>query len=155
MAVDVLTEIDIERPRDAVATFAADPANAPAWYVNIKSAAWISAPELAIGNSMAFRAQFLGRRLEYTYEIRDFVRGARLVMATQDGPFAMETTYEWTDTPSGGTRMTLRNAGDPTGFARVARPVMERAMRRANQNDLRRLKQILEQSDDHGSTSSS
>ena len=144
MTVDVVTEIDIERQRDVVAAYAADPTNAPAWYVNIKSAAWIGARELAIGNAISFRAQFLGRRLEYTYEIRDFVPGARLVMATQDGPFAMQTTYEWTDTPSGGTRMTLRNVGEPTGFARVARPVMERAMRRANQNDLRRLKQILE-----------
>jgi hypothetical protein len=144
MAVDVVTEIDIARPRDVVSTFAADPTNAPAWYVNIASAAWLGAPEIAVGNTMAFHAQFLGRRLEYTYAVRDFVPGERLVMATEDGPFAMETTYEWTDTPPGGTRMTLRNRGEPTGFARIARPVMERAMRRANQKDLRRLKQILE-----------
>lgn len=155
MAVDVLTEIDIERPREAVSAFAADPTNAPAWYVNIKSASWLSEPEIAIGNSIAFHAQFLGRRLEYTYAIRAFVPGERLVMATADGPFAMETTYEWTDTASGGTRMTLRNAGEPTGFARVARPVVQRAMRRANQNDLRRLKQILEADDGHKSTTSS
>jgi hypothetical protein len=145
MVVDVVADIDIERPRDVVAAFAADPVNAPAWYVNIKSASWLGAPEVAVGNSMAFRAHFLGRRLEYTYAVRDFVAGRRLVMATEDGPFAMETTYEWADTPSGGTRMSLRNRGEPTGFARVARPVMQRAMRRANQKDLRRLKRILEQ----------
>lgn len=144
MAVDVVTDIEIERPRDIVSTFAADPGNAPAWYVNIKSAAWLGTPEIAIGNTVAFRAHFLGRRLEYTYTVREYVPGDRLVMATEDGPFAMETTYDWTDTPSGGTRMTLRNAGEPTGFARIARPVMERAMRRANHKDLRRLKQILE-----------
>jgi hypothetical protein len=72
-------------------------------------------------------------------------------MATEDGPFAMETTYEWTDTASGGTRMTLRNRGEPTGFARIARPLVERAMRRANHKDLRRLKQILETAHDRGS----
>jgi hypothetical protein len=146
MAVDVVTEIDIARPRDVVSSFAADPTNAEAWYVNITSAVWLGAPEIAIGNTMAFHARFLGRQLEYTYAVRDFVPGQRLVMATEDGPFAMETTYEWTDTPSGGTRMTLRNRGEPTGFARIARPVMERAMRRANYKDLKRLKQLLEES---------
>jgi hypothetical protein len=55
----------------------------------------------------------------------------------------METTYTWT--PSGaGTRMTLRNRGNPSGFGRVAAPVLERAMRRATTKDLARLRAILE-----------
>jgi hypothetical protein len=40
--------------------------------------------------------------------------------------------------------MTLRNRGEPTGFSRLAAPIMARAMRRANHNDLRQLKRILE-----------
>jgi hypothetical protein len=40
--------------------------------------------------------------------------------------------------------MTLRNAGRPAGFGKIAAPVMARAMRRANTKDLRRLKTILE-----------
>jgi hypothetical protein len=56
----------------------------------------------------------------------------------------METTYLWEDAPGGATRMTLRNRGEPSGFARIAAPLMERAMRQANRKDLRRLKSILE-----------
>ena len=37
-----------------------------------------------------------------------------------------------------------RRRGEPSGFAKVAGPVMAQAMRRANRNDLRRLKAILE-----------
>ena len=37
---------------------------------------------------------------------------------TSDGPFPMETTYTWED-DADGTRMTLRNRGEPAGFARV------------------------------------
>jgi hypothetical protein len=88
-------------------------------------------------------ARFLGRRLTYTYEIRDLVPGERLVMATADGPFPMETTYAFADAEPG-TRMTLRNRGEPAGFGRLAAMLMTPAMRRANRNDLRRLKALLE-----------
>jgi uncharacterized membrane protein len=37
MNVDVETEIEINRPINEVASFAADPDNVPKWYVNIKS----------------------------------------------------------------------------------------------------------------------
>ena len=56
----------------------------------------------------------------------------------------MQTTYTWEDTADGATRMTLRNTGEPSGFAAVTAPVMTRAMRKANAADLRRLKALLE-----------
>ena len=143
MAVDVHTEIEIARPREEVAAYAADPTNATAWYENIESIEWETAPPVAVGSRMAFVARFLGRRLAYTYEVIEHDPGRRFVMRTAEGPFPMETTYEFSEAP-GGTRMTLRNRGEPSGFARVTAPVMERAMRRANRKDLERLKTILE-----------
>jgi hypothetical protein len=65
-------------------------------------------------------------------------------MSTSDGPFPMETSYDWEDTRTGGTRMALRNRGEPSGFSSMAAPIMARAIRRANRKDLERLKQILE-----------
>ena len=40
--------------------------------------------------------------------------------------------------------MTLRNRGEPTGFSKIAAPIMAKAMRRANRKDLRRITEILE-----------
>ena len=144
MAVDVLTEITIERPRDEVAAFAADPSNATTWYKNIKAVEWETTPPAVVGSRLRFRAHFLGRTLEYTYEVREIEPGARFVMATAQGPFPMETTYTWEDAGPGATKMSLRNRGEPSGFAAVTAPVMARAMRRANQADLQRLKALLE-----------
>jgi uncharacterized membrane protein len=144
VSVDVVTTEVIRRPRDEVATFAADPENAPAWYVNIKSVEWKSAPPLRLGSRVAFVAQFLGRRLAYTYEIVEFIPGARLVMRTAEGPFPMETTYARESVAQGATRMTLRNRGTPTGFFRLAAPLMAMAVRKANRSDLARLKVLLE-----------
>lgn len=144
MSVDVSTYIEMDVPRERVAAYAMDPDNATNWYENIKSVKWQTSKPLTIGSRFEFVAQFLGRRLAYTYEVKELVLGARYVMATAQGPFPMETSYEWEDTPAGGTRMTLRNRGEPSGFSRAAGPMMARAMRRANSKDLQRLKAILE-----------
>jgi uncharacterized protein YndB with AHSA1/START domain len=139
-----MTEIEIQRPRGAVAAYVADPDNAPEWYENIESAQWETPAPLSVGSRIKFVARFMGRRLAYTYQIRELVPGERLVMSTDEGAFPMETTYAWADADGGATRMTLRNRGEPTGFAKVGRPLMEAAMRRANRKDLERLKEILE-----------
>ncbi|HEX2232874.1 MAG TPA: SRPBCC family protein [Thermoleophilaceae bacterium] len=141
--MDVTTDIEIGRPRAEVAAYASDPDRAPDWYENIDRVEWKSPKPLQIGSRVAFVARFLGRTLEYTYEIRELDE-RRLVMSTAQGPFPMETTYTWEDTPSGGTRMTLRNRGRPAGFSKLVSPFMGRAVRRANRKDLANLKRVLE-----------
>jgi hypothetical protein len=112
--------------------------------VNISSVEWKTPPPAHVGSQIAFVAQFLGRRMAYTYEIAELVTDARLVMRTSEGPFPMETTYTWEDAPNGATRMTLRNRGNPSGVFALAAPFMAAAMRRANQQDLKALKSRLE-----------
>jgi uncharacterized membrane protein len=104
VALDVLTEIEIKRPRDEVSAFASDPTNAPDWYKNIKAIDWETSPPAAVGSRIRFRE----------------------------------------DAPADATKMTLRNRGEPSGFAAVTVPVMKRAMRKANEGDLRRLRELLE-----------
>ena len=144
MAVDVVTEVVIGRPVDVVAGYAGDPGNAPEWYSNIESVEWRTEPPIQVGSRMEFVAHFLGRRLAYTYEVVELVPGRRLVMRTAQGPFPMETSYEWAPVGESSTRMTLRNRGEPSGFAGVAAPLMAASMRRANTKDLARLKDVLE-----------
>ena len=65
-------------------------------------------------------------------------------MRTASGPFPMETTYAFATDAAGGTTVTLRNRGEPSGFSVMVAPLMRSAMRRANRKDLEALKAILE-----------
>ena len=144
MDVDVLTDIEIERPRSEVADYVSDPDNATAWYENIKKVEWKSPKALKVGAKVAFEARFMGRKIAYTYEIKEYVSGQTLVMSTAAGPFPMETSYTFSETSSGATIVELRNRGRPSGFGTIAAPAIAGAMKRANRRDLARLKSILE-----------
>lgn len=144
MTVDVTSEIVIDRPVATVAGYAADPSNAPQWYVNITSVEWKTPPPLRVGSLVAFVAQFMGRRLAYTYEFVVLVPGEQLTMTTAQGPFPMTTTYTWTALDDHTTKMTLRNHGQPSGFSKLVAPIMKQAVKRANKKDLTALKRILE-----------
>lgn len=142
--VDVVTSIVIDRSLDRVAAFSSNPDNVSLWYVNIKSVEWKTPRPAILGSQIAFVADFLGRRLAYTYEIVELTRG-RMVMRTSEGPFPMETSYAWEEMGEASTRMTLRNRGEPSGFSGLMSPLMAKMMRRANEKDLALLKTLLEQ----------
>lgn len=144
VTVNVLTEIIIDRPVSVVAAYASDPDTATEWYVNITHVNWKTPKPAVEGSLVEFTAQFLGRKLVYTYEVAKVISDARFVMRTADGPFPMETTYTFAAHGDGKTRMTLRNQGEPSGFGKIMGPLMEKAMRRANTKDLQNLKSILE-----------
>ena len=116
--VDVSTNIEILCPIDKVSQYASNPDNAPSWYVNIKSVEWKTPKALVVGSRIAFTAQFLGRKLSYTYE------------------------FEAIDALT--TKMTLRNRGNPSGFSKLFAPFISIMMRKANKKDLSKLKSILE-----------
>ncbi|MGD6780010.1 SRPBCC family protein [Sutcliffiella horikoshii] len=142
--VNVITEIIINCPKIHVADYAANPDHAPVWYDNINSSDWKTPKPLQLGSQIAFRARFLGKDLAYIYEIVEFIPGEKLTMKTAQGPFPMETTYTWAAIDSNTTKMTLQNKGEPKGFSKLFSPVMATMMRKANEKDLKKIKEILE-----------
>ena len=141
--VDVITSIEINAPVKRVIAYAMDQDNGPEWYINIKSVKWLTEKPVTIGSKFAFVAHFLGRKLSYVYEVVKF-SDTEMVMRTADGPFPMETTYQFERIDDSTTRMTLRNRGTPLGFSRLFSPFMSAMMRKANKKDLKAIKQIIE-----------
>ena len=144
MDVDILSEVVINRPQAEVSAYVSDPTNVPEWYINVKSVEWQTSLPLREGSEIAFAAYFLGRHLDYIYDVIELLPNEKLVMQTSEGPFKMETTYTWETTSNGNTRMTLRNRGTLNGFSAWVTPFITLAMRNANLQDLAQLKQVLE-----------
>jgi uncharacterized membrane protein len=142
--VNVVTETMIEAPVSQVAAYASDPDNAPQWYSNISSAEWKTPKPLQLGSQIAFKANFLGRSLSYTYEIVELIPEKKLVMRTAQGPFPMETTYTWRAIDEQHTLMILQNTGKPAGFSKLFSPFMAPMMKKENKKDLANIKAILE-----------
>jgi uncharacterized membrane protein len=142
--VDIKTEMIIHCPIEKVSSYASNPDHAPEWYVNIDSAEWLTEKPLALDSQIAFKATFLGRELAYVYKIEEYIPGEKLVMKTANGPFPMKTTYTWEKLEQNRTKMTLRNQGEPSGFSKILTPFMSTLMKKANQKDLKKIKEILE-----------
>jgi uncharacterized membrane protein len=143
--VDIKTEMIIDCPIEKVSSYASNPDHAPEWYVNIDSAEWLTDKPLSLETQIAFKATFLGRELSYVYKIEEYIPGEKLIMRTADGPFPMKTTYTWEKIDQNSTKMTLRNEGEPSGFSKIFIPFMSNLMKKANQKDLKKIKEILEE----------
>lgn len=143
MSIDVTVETEIAAPREAVAAYAADPANDQVWIKAIREVRWVTEPPLVTGSRIARVAHFLGRRLEYIYEVTDHTPGERVAMRAVESPFPMTTTYEFTDAGEG-TRMRIIVGGEGGGFFNLAKPLLEAMMRRNLRKDLANIKAELE-----------
>ena len=146
-AVDVEVHTTIDRPRREVAAYCCDPGNVTAWNANINAVQWDTAPPVALpAHGCGSPASFLGRRLEYTYEVVGADPGAAVRDAIRARPVPDgDDVHVWEDAEAGGTWMTLRNRGAADGVRRALRhrslPPPSGARPRS---DLARLKAILE-----------
>jgi len=142
--IDVSTEIDINCSKAKVAEYSANPDNAPKWYVNIKAAKWKTPRPLQVGSQIVFKTKFLGKLLVYIYEISEYAAEQKMVMKTIIGPFPMETIYTWKSIDGNITRMSLQSKGNPGGLSKLLTPLLSFAIKKANNKDLQRLKEIIE-----------
>jgi hypothetical protein len=142
--IDVLTKININCPKYKVSEYSANPDNAPNWYLNIKAAKWKTPRPLTVGSQIVFKAEILGKRIIYIYEIKEYIEGQRLVMKTIFAPIPMETIYTWESINGNITRMSLQNKSKPEGLSILLTPLLIFLMRKIHSKDLQRLKHIIE-----------
>lgn len=142
--IHVEEQIRIERPREEVAAWAADPDNAPRWRKDVDKVEWKSQPPLRTGARLALTMPSLGLPLAYRYTVEEHVPGERTVLRTEEGPFPIETALSFADAADGAaTDVTLTTTGEKKG-SKAANRILERTMSRTARKDLERLKKLLE-----------
>ena len=143
MAVDVIAEVVIQRPRDQVATYAMDPQYEPEWISGIRESRMLTDPPLGEGTRVHRVARFLGRRIEYILEVSEYDPEHRLAMRSVKSPFPMRVTYEFEEVGSG-TRARIHVQGGPDGLLGLVGPLLAMGVRRNISRDLKNLKSLLE-----------
>jgi carbon monoxide dehydrogenase subunit G len=143
MALDVVATTAIARPPEAVAAYAFDPANDPAWIGGIRRVERLTDGPIAVGSRVRRVGGFLGRPIEWVMDVVELVPARRLAVHAIRSPFPMDVTYELE--PDGeGTRASIRIRGEARGIYGLLGPLTPRAVRRSVGSDLRRLRDAVE-----------
>jgi carbon monoxide dehydrogenase subunit G len=144
MAIDVTAEVEIRRPREAVAAFIEDPANDLRWIRALSDSRRLTDGPLGPGTRVERTAKMMGRAMTYTTEVVEYDPGRHVGMKTVAGPIPMLVDYRLEDTPEG-TRVRVRNRGGKGLAFRAFGPIIGRMVNRRVQGDLEQMKRVLEQ----------
>ena len=141
--VDVAAEIEIAAAPADVAAVMFDPQRESEWMKAVTGVEVID-PALAPGARVRHRGTFLGQELAWTTEVEAVHFPHVLALRIADGPFVGSVRYDIQRSP-GGSRVRVRNVGEPAKFGFLPAALIEGPMRTAMSADLGRLKALVEQ----------
>ncbi len=135
--------IVINRPIEEVFAFLNDEQNDPKWQSGVLEAEQTSEGPVGVGTTVQEVRKFLGRRIESTYEITEYVPNEKVSSKATSGPipFKLSTTF---DPVEEGTRVTVVGEAEPGGFFKLAESVVSRTFANSLEADFDNLKAILE-----------
>ena len=140
--ITVEHSVVINRPIEKVFEFMIDIENAPQWRQGLVEVKKLS-DELVVGARASEVLQFLGRRMETTYEITEYEPNKKFGFKTTSGPIPMEGGFN-VEPAEGGTKVSFKIQGEAGGFFRLAEPILARMVRRQVETDYANLKDLLE-----------
>ena len=140
--VDVSVDIEIAAAPADVAAVMFDPARESEWMQAVKSVEVID-PALAPGARVRHTGSFLGKEISWTTAVETIQFPHVLTLTIAEGPFTGTVSYTIARTATG-ARAKIRNVGQTTKLGFLPAAIVEGPMRSALQEDLERLKKIIE-----------
>ena len=137
--------IVVNRPIGEVFAYLDDVESESQWQPNLREAEKTPPGPSTVGTTKRYVSQFLGKRIENTYEVIEMGPGWRVVYRTTPDS-SIEATSEVRCEPEGdGTRVTMVVTARPGGALRlVPKKLIEKASREEMAESLERLKALLE-----------
>jgi uncharacterized membrane protein len=140
--LQVTVQTDIDAPADVVFEYIADLSNNPSWQSGVETTTWTSPPPVAVGSTCE-QALESGAVVEYV--VTALTPGQSITIETQPGPAIQTTVTRTVKVLSESTsRVRVDLTGHPRGWRRLTAPLLPRVVRVAIRSDYRRLKRVLE-----------
>ena len=137
----------IARPVGEVFDFLTLAENLPRWDSSILECVQVSSGAVTAGTRYRGASRIVGRRIEWTTEVTEFVPGVRMTSRSVEGPLTFTVSYEVSSCPAGTTLRYRLAAESGLGgaFGRALEPIVERAQTKVVRTNLDKLASLLEQ----------
>jgi len=133
----------IMRPVAEVFAVLSNPENTPKWSSGSLESKKTSAGPMGVGTTTRSVSRFLGRRIESENEITEFEPNKKFASKSKSGPFPMEASMTF-EPIEGGTRVNFTIEAEPSGFFKLAEPLIVSIAKRQFQSDLDNAKDLME-----------
>jgi len=135
------SEIVIDRPRDDVFAFLADPENDPQWRSGVLDLERVSGSGIGARYAQGVKGPG-GRRISADIEITELIPGETIAFHTLSGPVRPRGRYPLTAV-DGGTRVRFELEANVKGLRRLIAPMVQKTMNK-EVGQLDRLKRVIE-----------
>jgi uncharacterized membrane protein len=134
-------------PAGEVFDFLMNAENLPRWDSSMLECVQVGGEAVTVGTRYRGASNILGRRIEWTTEVTQFVPGVRAVSQSVEGPLTFTVSYDVSASPAGTTLRYRLAAESGLGgaFGRAMEPIIERAQTKVVRANLGALASLLEQ----------
>ena len=137
----------IARPAEEVFDFLALAEYLPRWDSSVLECVQVGSGPVTVGTRYRGASRIVGRRIEWTTEVTEFVPGVRVTSRSVEGPLTFTVSYEVSSCPAGTTLRYRLAAESGLGgaFGRAMEPIVQRAQTKVVRANLDKLVRLLEQ----------
>ena len=141
----VVVQVEIARPAEDVFAYLEEVENNPAWLRGMRSCTWTTPPPRGLGSRYDQVAAFVGKEIRTTFVVTAHEPGRLVTITSLEGSsFPLTVTRLVEATGATSCRVTETVESDPSGFYRVATPLLRLMVRRNIVRDYGTLKRLLE-----------
>jgi len=133
----------IDKPVKDVFAFITDPTNMSKWNSAVVSLEQITPGAVGLGTRFKNIGEMLGRRIEGEMQVVAFEPDSKYSFQMNAGPMQVNITLTF-KTVGTGTKLSLNAQGNPAGVFKLAEGVMQGRVKSMMEENLARLKSILE-----------
>ena len=143
LVINILSSTHIYQPIKRVFEFISNPENDFQWQYGTLASTRISESMAALGACFQTTGNFMGHRIQSTFEVTDYDLNKKYGFKSLSGPLQSFTTYTFA-LASGYTQINLLTQANVVNFIELNENILEKKLKKQLKENLAMLKSILE-----------